>query len=123
MTATAHEDDTVIRPSRLRAPSLAGCFLVCSWRDASVRGCSTLSIRLPAEVEDRLDALARQTGRTKGSYARQAILEKIVEEIYLAETTLERLRAVQERVTDAEEMRRDLADCICRKRPKIRARA
>lgn len=71
-----------------------------------------LSIRLPAEVEDRLDALARQTGRTKSYYVRQAILEKIedLEDIYLAEATLERLRAGQERVIDAEEMWRDLAD-------------
>lgn len=33
-----------------------------------------LAIRLPAEVESRLDALALATGRTKTFYAREAIL-------------------------------------------------
>jgi len=31
-----------------------------------------LAIRLPEEIEKRLDALAKQTGRTKSYYARQA---------------------------------------------------
>jgi predicted DNA-binding protein len=36
-----------------------------------------LALRLPTEIEDRLDALARLTGRSKSYYAREAILEKI----------------------------------------------
>ncbi|HVW11896.1 MAG TPA: TraY domain-containing protein [Bryobacteraceae bacterium] len=36
-----------------------------------------LAIRLPEEVEKRLDALARRTGRTKTFYAREAIIEHI----------------------------------------------
>lgn len=36
-----------------------------------------LALRLPAEIENRLDALARLTGRSKSYYAREAILEKI----------------------------------------------
>jgi predicted DNA-binding protein len=36
-----------------------------------------LAIRLPAEVEHRLDALAKATGRSKTYYARQAILAHI----------------------------------------------
>jgi len=69
-----------------------------------------LSIRLPEEVEARLETLARQTGRTKSYYARQAIVEKIedLEDIYLAEQTLERIRAGQEDVISADEMWRDL---------------
>ena len=69
-----------------------------------------LSIRLPEEIEARLEALARQTGRTKSYYARQAIVEKIedLEDIYLAEQTLERIRAGQEDVISADEMWRDL---------------
>ena len=45
-----------------------------------------LALRLPAEMEKRLDALARRTGRTKSFYARQAIIEKIedLEDYYLA---------------------------------------
>jgi RHH-type rel operon transcriptional repressor/antitoxin RelB len=44
------------------------------------------SIRLPKEIEDRLDSLARQTGRTKAFYLREIILEHIddLEDYYLA---------------------------------------
>ncbi|OEO30460.1 anti-toxin [Devosia insulae DS-56] len=46
-----------------------------------------LAIRLPKDIEDRLEALAKKTGRTKTFYAREAILEKIedMEDYYLAE--------------------------------------
>ena len=33
-----------------------------------------LALRLPPEIEKRLDALAKKTGRTKSFYAREAIL-------------------------------------------------
>ena len=36
-----------------------------------------LAIRLPEDVEKRLDELARRTGRTKTFYAREAILEHL----------------------------------------------
>jgi predicted DNA-binding protein len=36
-----------------------------------------LAIRLPEDVEKRLDALARRTGRTKTFYAREAIMEHL----------------------------------------------
>lgn len=54
-----------------------------------------LAIRLPAEVEERLDALAKATGRTKTFYAREAILEHLddLEDLYLAEQRLIDLRA------------------------------
>jgi len=53
-----------------------------------------LAIRLPAEVETRLDNLARSTGRTKTFYAREAILEHLddMEDMYLAEKRLEEIR-------------------------------
>ena len=46
-----------------------------------------LALRLPPEIEKRLDSLAKLTGRTKSYYARQAILEYIddLEDLYLAE--------------------------------------
>jgi RHH-type transcriptional regulator, rel operon repressor / antitoxin RelB len=46
-----------------------------------------LALRLPPEIEKRLDNLAKMTGRTKSYYARQAILEYIddLEDLYLAE--------------------------------------
>ncbi len=71
-----------------------------------------LSLRLPADIESRLEFLARQTGRTKSYYAREAILEKIVdlEDAYLGEQVLERIRKGEEKVLSAEEMWRDLED-------------
>ena len=54
-----------------------------------------LAIRLPLEIENRLEALAVATGRTKTFYAREAILEHLddLEDIYLAERRLADLRA------------------------------
>lgn len=45
-----------------------------------------LVIRLPAEIEARLEALAKATGRTKTFYAREAILEHLdnLEKLYFA---------------------------------------
>ena len=46
-----------------------------------------LAIRLDKELEERLDALAKRTGRTKTYYARKAIEQKLeeLEEYFLAE--------------------------------------
>lgn len=54
-----------------------------------------LAIRLPPEIEARLEALAKKTGRTKTFYAREAILEHIadLEDLYLAEKRLAALRS------------------------------
>ncbi len=54
-----------------------------------------LAIRLPAELERRLDALAKATGRTKTYYARQAIMEHLddLEDLYLAEQRLIDIRS------------------------------
>lgn len=54
-----------------------------------------LAIRLKPDIEDRLDFLAKQTGRTKTYYAREAILRYLdeLEDIYLSEKRLEDLRA------------------------------
>ena len=58
-----------------------------------------LAIRLPAAIEKRLERLARRTGRTKTYYAREAILEHLsdLEDLYLAEQALERVRRGEER--------------------------
>ena len=44
-----------------------------------------LAIRLPEEIEARLDTLAKRTGRSKTFYAREAILEHLddLEDLYL----------------------------------------
>jgi len=54
-----------------------------------------LAIRLPEEIEKRLEELAKKTGRTKSYYVRQAILEYLedLEDYYLAE---ERLKSFDE---------------------------
>lgn len=46
-----------------------------------------LAIRLPEGIEERLEILAKATGRTKTFYAREAILQHLddLEDIYLAE--------------------------------------
>jgi RHH-type transcriptional regulator, rel operon repressor / antitoxin RelB len=58
-----------------------------------------LAIRLPQSIEKRLEKLARRTGRTKSFYAREAILEHLddLEDMYLAEGALERIRSGAER--------------------------
>lgn len=55
----------------------------------------TYSIRLPHEIEERLENLSVQTGRTKSFYVKEAILEHLseIEDIYLAEKRLEDIRA------------------------------
>jgi RHH-type rel operon transcriptional repressor/antitoxin RelB len=57
-----------------------------------------LALRLPPEIEKRLDALAKRTGRTKSFYAREAILRHLedLEDYHLA---LQRLRRGGKRVT------------------------
>ena len=68
------------------------------------------SIRLPDDIERRLDFLAHQTGRTKAFYIREMILEKIddIEDYYLAADILERVRKGKETTINADEMRKDL---------------
>jgi RHH-type transcriptional regulator, rel operon repressor / antitoxin RelB len=58
-----------------------------------------LAIRLPQSIEKRLERLAKRTGRTKTFYAREAILEHLndLEDLYLAEEALERIRTGRER--------------------------
>jgi RHH-type rel operon transcriptional repressor/antitoxin RelB len=51
-----------------------------------------LALRLPADIEKRLEALAKKTGRTKTFYAREAILRHLadLEDFHLARRRLER---------------------------------
>lgn len=54
-----------------------------------------LALRLPEDIETRLDKLAKATGRTKSFYAREAILEHLadLEDLYLAEKRLAKVRS------------------------------
>lgn len=65
-----------------------------------------LAIRLPAEIEKRLDALAKETGRTKSFYVREAILEHLddLEDIYIAEKELAEIRAGRDSSVSLEEV-------------------
>lgn len=54
-----------------------------------------IAIRLPKEIELRLNALAASTGRTKSYYIREALLTHLtkLETVYLAEKRLQHARA------------------------------
>ena len=54
-----------------------------------------LALRLPPEIETRLNDLAKRTGRSKSYYAREAVIEHLedLEDLYLAEQRLIDLRA------------------------------
>lgn len=69
-----------------------------------------LAIRLPADIEERLEHLAKVTGRTKTFYAREAILEYLedLEDVYLAEQRLIDLREGRSRTYTLDEVARDL---------------
>src|SRR3954447_4200145 len=78
-----------------------------------IGGPSMLALRLPPEIEQRLDALAKKTGRSKSYYAREAILLHIedIEDTYLARRRRQRGGP---RVT-LESLERDLARRIARR--------
>lgn len=70
------------------------------------------TIRLSADTEARLDQLARVTGRSKAYYLRQLVEDNLddLEDVYLAEERLERLRAGRSRRVSASEVWGDLDD-------------
>ena len=69
-----------------------------------------LAIRLPADIENRLDQLAQSTGRTKTFYAREAIMEYLddLEDIYLAEKRLSDVYAGKSKTFSLDEVRSEL---------------
>ena len=75
---------------------------------------SMLAIRLPVEIEKRLDNLARRTGRTKTFYAREAILEHLddLEDLYEAEKVYSRYLAGKEKAIPLKDVMKEygLAD-------------
>lgn len=70
----------------------------------------TVSIRLDPLIEQRLDNLARMTGRAKSYYLRELIESGLddLEDFYLADATMERVRKGQEVVIDSSEVRSSL---------------
>jgi RHH-type rel operon transcriptional repressor/antitoxin RelB len=69
-----------------------------------------VSIRLDPEIEARLDQLAAQTGRAKSYYLRELIEGGLddLEDFYLADGTMERVRKGQEKIVSATEVRKEL---------------
>jgi len=70
----------------------------------------TVSIRLDPLIEQRLDHLSQQTGRSKSYYLRELIEGGLddLEDFYLADATMERVRKGQEAVIDSTEVRSSL---------------
>lgn len=69
-----------------------------------------VSLRLDPEIEQRLDHLAAQTGRAKSYYLRELIEGGLddLEDFYLADATMERVRKGEESVLDAAEVRKSI---------------
>ena len=65
-----------------------------------------VAVRIPKEIEERLDRLAKKTGRTKTYYVREAILEHLdeLEDIYLAEQVLVDVKAGKESTVGLDEL-------------------
>lgn len=68
------------------------------------------AVRIPDETYERLQALAAKTGRTATYYIREAIEEHLedLEDIYLAEQVVARLKCGVERTYTLDEVERDL---------------
>lgn len=65
-----------------------------------------LAIRLPKDIEERLEELAKRTGRTKTFYAREAILTHL-EDLKDAYTATKRLKRPAKRWT-LEELEKEI---------------
>jgi RHH-type rel operon transcriptional repressor/antitoxin RelB len=65
-----------------------------------------IAVRIPKEIEERLDRLAKKTGRTKTYYVREAILEHLdeLEDIYVAEQVLVDVKAGKESTVGLDEL-------------------
>lgn len=68
------------------------------------------SVRFGPEIEERLDRLAKETGRSKSFYIKQMVESSIdkIEDCYLAESVLERIRAGKEAVHSSSSARKEL---------------
>ena len=69
-----------------------------------------LALRLPDDIERRLDALAKRSGRSKSFYAREAILEHLddLEAAYLSDEILKRIDSGREKTYTLDELEKEL---------------
>ena len=74
-----------------------------------------LAVRLPAEMENRLNTLAQETGRTKTFYIREAIANYLedLEDLYIAEKRYRDLKVGKSYTVTFDELEQNLglADC------------
>lgn len=65
-----------------------------------------LTVRLPDDIEDRLNILAKTTNRPKSFYVREALERSLedIEDIYLAEKRLEDIRAGKSKTVPLDEI-------------------
>ena len=70
----------------------------------------SLSIRLPEEANERLNFLAKKTGRTKSFYITQAVLEHLedMEDLYLAEQAYHDFKESGEKTVTLAELEKEL---------------
>lgn len=71
-----------------------------------------ISLRLPENLENRLNFLAEKTGRTKSYYVREAIEQQIedMEDAYLAEQALANFKRGKDEIIGHDEFWNDLDD-------------
>ena len=68
------------------------------------------AVRIPEDLDNRLNTLARRTGRSKNSFVREALLHQLddIEDYYLGMETLERIRNGEEKLYSSAEAKREL---------------
>lgn len=73
---------------------------------------TAVSLKLPNDIEARLNELAKITGKSKTFYIIEALKEHIedIEDAYLATATLDRIKKGEERILSSEEFWRDMDD-------------
>ena len=66
----------------------------------------SVSLRLPEDLRERLDRLAKRTGRSKTYYMIEAIREQIgdLEDLYMAEIELEDIKAGRSKLVALEDV-------------------
>jgi RHH-type transcriptional regulator, rel operon repressor / antitoxin RelB len=71
----------------------------------------TITCRVEDEIEDRLQRLASGTNRTKSFYVREALLKSLddMEDAYLADQVIERIRKGTEKTYSLEEVEARIA--------------
>lgn len=69
-----------------------------------------LALRLPKEIENRLQLLADETGKSKSFYAKEAILKHLdeMEDIFLADNALKAFRESGETLVSLDELEKDI---------------